>query len=108
MSETPPRISFEKLAYASEMLKVLGHPLRLRIAELLDAQSELPVNALVSETGEPQPTVSQHLTIMKLRGVLKARRQGGQVFYALAHSQVRKVLDCVRTCDVDPDRKEGR
>lgn len=104
MSHQP--IPFEKLAYASEMLKVLGHPLRLRIVEILDAQGELSVNGLVAQTGEPQPTVSQHLTTMKLRGVLKARRQGGRIFYALAHQQVRKVLECVRNCDVDPDGKE--
>lgn len=105
-----PEISFEKLAYASEMLKVLGHPLRLRIVELLDTRGELSVGELVTLTGEAQPTVSQHLTTMKLRGVLVSRRQGGQMFYSIAHVQVRKVLDCVRTCEVDPhgDRAPGQ
>lgn len=76
------------------------------LAELLDAQGELPVNALVAATREPQPTVSQHLTSMKLRGLLKARRQGGQMFYSIGHQRVPKVLDRVRNCDVDPDGKE--
>lgn len=106
MSE-PRQISFEKLAYASEMLRVLGHPVRLRLVELLDLAEagEMPVGDLVQATGVAQPTVSQHLNAMRIRGLLKSRKQGGQVFYALAHAQVRKVLDCVRDCDIDIEER---
>lgn len=103
----PRQIPFEKLAYASEMLRVLGHPVRLRLVELIDlAGEEMSVGALVHATGEPQPTVSQHLNAMRLRGMVKSRRQGGQVFYSLAHDQVRRVLECVRGCDIDFSGKE--
>lgn len=103
----PRQIPFEKLAYASEMLRVLSHPVRLRLVELLDLveEGEMPVGDLVQATRVPQPTVSQHLNAMRIRGLLKSRRQGGQVFYALAHPQVRKVLDCVRDCDFEFTQK---
>lgn len=88
------------------MLRVLGHPVRLRIVELLDlAGEEMHVGALVEATGVAQPAVSQHLNAMRIRGLLKSRRHGGHVLYSLAHDQVRKVLDCVRDCDIDFPQK---
>ncbi|HLV01562.1 MAG TPA: metalloregulator ArsR/SmtB family transcription factor [Acidobacteriota bacterium] len=78
------------------MLKVLGHPVRLRIVEELDREGELPVRNIVERVGELQGSVSQHLTRMKALGLLQSRREGTSVFYSIAEPQVSRVLDCVR------------
>ena len=66
------------------MLKCVGHPVRLRIVELLEAHGELAVHELQDELGIAQPIVSQHLTKMKALGLLRAQR---------------KLLECIRSCD---------
>ena len=92
------RLNAEVLEFASAMLKLLGHPVRLRIVELLEAHETLCVSQIVQELGEPQPTISQHLNALKLRGLLASQRREGQVFYRIAHPQIGKMLDCIRGC----------
>ncbi|MEW6282546.1 MAG: metalloregulator ArsR/SmtB family transcription factor [Candidatus Eremiobacterota bacterium] len=92
------RIDSRKVAYAAEMLRVMGHPVRLRIVELLEGHGELPAGAFHAALEEPQPTVSQHLNKMRALGLLKARREGGQVLYSVAQTQLFKLLQCVREC----------
>ena len=89
-----PRI----LDYACAMLKLLGHPVRLRIVELLDVRESLSVNQIVSQLQEPQPTISQHLNALKARGLLASQRREGQVFYRIAQPQISKLLECIRSC----------
>lgn len=86
----------KQVQHASQMLKVLGHPVRLRIVEELDREGELPVRNIVERVGELQGSVSQHLTRMKALGLLQSRREGTSVFYSIAEPQVSRVLDCVR------------
>jgi len=86
----------KQVEFASQMLKVLGHPVRLRIVEELDREGELPVRNIVERVGELQGSVSQHLTRMKALGLLQSRREGTSVFYSIAEPQVSRVLDCVR------------
>jgi DNA-binding transcriptional ArsR family regulator len=89
----------EVLARAAEIIKLLGHPLRLKILEVLEAG-----DATVSEIQEvlevPQATVSQQLA--KLRGldVVTAKRDGVNVVYSLAEAKVPRILNCIRECDI--------
>ena len=80
------------------MLKLMGHPVRLRIVELLENHAELAAGAFHEELDEPQPTVSQHLNKMRTLGLLSARREAGQVLYSVAQPQLFKLLQCVRDC----------
>jgi ArsR family transcriptional regulator len=88
----------EKLMYAAEMLRVMGHPVRLQIVVLLEQCSELPAGAIQEQLREPQPTVSQHLGKMRSLGLLKSRRSRGQVLYSVAQPQLFQLLNCVRNC----------
>ncbi|MCE7869438.1 transcriptional regulator [bacterium CPR1] len=93
-------LSDEKLNYAAEMLRLMGHAVRLRIIELLEQHGELPAGAFHQRLDELQPTVSQHLNKMRALGLLRARRQAGQVFYSVAQPQLLKLLQCVRDCEL--------
>lgn len=106
--KTAAPLSDDKLDYAAEMLRLMGHAVRLRIVELLEQHGELPAGAFHQRLDEPQPTVSQHLNKMRALGLLRARRRAGQVFYSVAQTQLFKLLQCVRDCEVFSDDRSGR
>lgn len=94
----PEPISAELVEFAANMLKTVGHPVRLRIVELLEKLGEAPVNRIQEELQLSQPVVSQHLTKMKALGLLRAQRKGGLMFYSVSLQQLYKLLDCIRSC----------
>ena len=79
-----------------DTLRVLAHPQRLRIVELLQGATEAPVHAIVSRLGAPQAAVSQHLNHMRRAGLLRGARRGKEVWYGIAEPSAVTVLDCIR------------
>ncbi len=80
----------------SEILKVLGHPVRLKIAARLAEGTECNVNAMVENLGVPQSTVSQHLGVLKSRGIINSRKRGVQTCYYMADERVKKIIDALK------------
>jgi len=87
------------LARASRVIRVVGHPLRLRLLELLE-EGERNVTDLVRGSGAGQATVSQQLKILRAEGVVGDRRDGPRVFYRITEPKVTRILDCIRECDL--------
>jgi DNA-binding transcriptional ArsR family regulator len=73
-------------------LQTLGDPTRLRILSALELVC-VPVSAIVTATGLPQPTVSHHLRILADRGLVRGARQGTRIYYCLEDETV---MDAVR------------
>jgi ArsR family transcriptional regulator len=86
------------LAEAAEMVRVLGHPVRLRIVELLEP-GEQTVTQLQASLDAPQALVSQQLARMRAAGIVAGRRSGSNVWYAIADPRVVRMLDCLRHCE---------
>ena len=80
--------------HVAEVLKAVGHPVRLRIVELLEG-GEKCVGDIVKAVGGKQAVTSQHLNLMKDKGVLSSRRDGAKVYYRIANTNVIKLLHCV-------------
>jgi ArsR family transcriptional regulator len=91
------RLTVEALERAAETLKMLAHPQRLRIIEILEHEQEVPVHALIEETGFPQAVVSQHLNQMRRIGLLSARRQGKEMWYSITDPRALSILNCICT-----------
>jgi ArsR family transcriptional regulator len=72
-------------------LKVLAHPLRLRILELL-RQGEQSVGQFAQTLSMDQPTVSRHLGILKQGGLVAARQDGASVFYRIQNEETVQLL----------------
>lgn len=89
------------LERASRVIRVVGHPLRLRLLELLEG-GERNVTELVQASGIGQAMVSQQLKILRAEGVVGDRRDGTRVFYRITEPKVSRILDCIRECDI-PD-----
>jgi ArsR family transcriptional regulator len=87
----------ESLEKAAATLKMLAHPQRLRLIEILECEDEMPVNGLVEETGFPQAVVSQHLNLMRRSGLLSATRYGKQMCYRIIDPRPLSILNCICT-----------
>lgn len=91
----------DKVEFATAMFKLLGHPLRLRLVELLDVHGEKTVNDLAELTEQAQSAVSLYLNRLKGSGLLKSRRDGNQTYYSVAEPKLRTLLNCLRECPLD-------
>jgi ArsR family transcriptional regulator len=88
---------------ASEVIKMLGHPLRLRLVEALE-RGEQTVSGLAGALRAEQAIVSQQLIKLRGRGIVDCRRVGVNVYYGIRNRRVLKILDCIRGCRVDDFR----
>ena len=79
--------------YASEaeVLKILGHPIRLKIVAGLCTQ-ECNVKHIWECLGLPQATVSQHLALLKNKGIIVGKREGVEVHYSVTHPLAKKLI----------------
>ena len=75
----------------SALLKAIGHPTRLRILERI-AERELCVSDLEDALGLRQPNVSQHLAVLRDRGLVIAERRGNMTCYYLADPRIAEVI----------------
>jgi ArsR family transcriptional regulator, virulence genes transcriptional regulator len=81
--------------HQADICKTLADPKRLMILhELRD--SEASVGQLVSSLGLPQSNVSQHLAILRERGIVTTRREGTTIYYSLANPKIGEACDLVR------------
>jgi len=91
------KLKVESLERAAETLKLLAHPQRLRLIEILERETEVPVHILVEETEFPQAVVSQHLNQMRRSGLLTAERRGKEMWYSICDPRALSILNCICT-----------
>lgn len=89
-------LSVELLARMAETLKLLAHPRRLKIVEILDVKGPSPVHVVADELGLPQAATSQHLNQMKRVGLINADRKGKEVWYSVEDPRALTILGCIR------------
>ena len=70
-------------------MKALGHPVRLGIAMRLAAEPETCACDFADVFGVSQPTISQHLRVLREAGLVTTRRRGTQICYSLDPRAVR-------------------
>lgn len=75
----------------AEILKVIAHPVRLCIIKgLMD--EECNVTTMQECLGLPQSTISQHLSILRNRGIIKGHRKGLEVKYTVINEIVKQII----------------
>ncbi|MBJ7470506.1 MAG: winged helix-turn-helix transcriptional regulator [Solirubrobacteraceae bacterium] len=79
----------------ADFFKLLGHPARVRILELLQ-DGERTVGDLQQELGLDSGGTSQHLGAMRRQGILESRRQGTSVFYRVRDPRISQLLVIAR------------
>lgn len=78
----------------AEVMKAVAHPARLQIIELLEKREEC-VGDIVKAVGGKQAITSQHLNMMRDKGVLSCRRDGTKVYYRIENRNVTRLLNCI-------------
>jgi DNA-binding transcriptional ArsR family regulator len=84
----------------AEFFKALGHPLRIRVLELLTG-GDHSVSDLLEHVSVEQPYLSQQLGVLRRAGFVVARREGSNVVYALADPRIADLLAVSRQMLLD-------
>jgi DNA-binding transcriptional ArsR family regulator len=87
-------MSDDALELVARRFAVLAEPMRLRLVQAL-FEGEKNVNALVEATGGTQANISRHLQTLTQDHVLSRRKEGLQVFYAIADPSIFKLCELV-------------
>jgi DNA-binding transcriptional ArsR family regulator len=89
-------IEMAALEQAAECLKTLAHPHRLRICEML-LQGEFTVGELAEACEIKSHVASEHLRLMKDRGLLDCDRRGRRIYYRIIESGLAALMGCVES-----------
>ncbi len=82
------------LGQAAECLRVLAHPHRLRMIQML-LQGDHPVGELAEACELPTAMASEHLRLMQRCGFLASEKDGRKVYYRVIEPHLRSILKCI-------------
>jgi ArsR family transcriptional regulator len=85
----------EDIQQAALAIKAIAHPLRLKILCVLGDQ-EISVQDIVEQVGTSQSNISQHLAILRDKGVLATRKDANRVFYRIGDLRTLKLVGMMR------------
>lgn len=85
----------EDIQQAAQAMKAIAHPLRLKILCVL-GDREVSVQDIVEQVGTSQSNISQHLAILRDKGVLATRKDANRVYYRIGDLRTLKLVGMVR------------
>ena len=85
----------EDIEQAARAMKAISHPLRLKILCVLSDQ-EVSVQEIVEAVGTSQSNISQHLSILRDKGILRTRKDANKVFYAVSDKRTLQLIAMMR------------
>lgn len=104
MTETP-KVDMTVYELQAEISKTLANPIRLAILHSL-RDKEKTVNELAMLLGVRQSNLSQHLAVLRQRGIVKTRKQGASIFYRVFNPKINQACDIVREVLMDQLRQK--
>ena len=75
----------------AELFRTLGHPVRIRVLELL-SERDMAVHELLADIAIEASALSQQLAVLRRTGLVRQRREGGEVVYSLLVDGTRELL----------------
>ena len=92
----------EDIERAAQSMKAMAHPLRLKILCTLGGQ-EVSVQEIVELVGTSQSNISQHLAILRDKGILSSRKDANRVYYKVGDDRTLRLIGMMRDvfCTVD-------
>ena len=85
----------EDIERASRSLKAMSHPLRLKILCML-GDREASVQDIVEQVGTSQSNISQHLAILRDKGILTCRKDANRVYYRVGDARTLRLISMMR------------
>ncbi len=91
----------------SDVCKTLASPKRIEILNALK-EGEKTVSELVEILGVPKANVSQHLAVMRHKGILRSRREGINIYYSVSNKKVIDACILMREVLMDQMKEKGK
>ena len=85
----------EDIDRAARSLKAMSHPLRLKILCTLGS-NEVSVQDIVDKVGTSQSNISQHLAILRDKGILTTRKDANRVYYRVGDNRTLQLIGKMR------------
>lgn len=85
----------EDIQQAAQAIRAIAHPLRLKILCVL-GDREISVQDIVEQVGTSQSNISQHLAILRAKGVLATRKDANRVYYRIDDLRTLKLIGMMR------------
>ena len=82
--------------FKAELFRTLANPVRIRILEVLRAAGSLTVREIQQQVGVEPSNVSQHLALLRGRGLVTTRREATSIWYSVAEPELFGMLDAAR------------
>jgi len=99
MSDTSQSIALiqhdEDIERAARSMKAMSHPLRLKILCTL-GENEASVQDIVQKVGTSQSNISQHLAILRDKGILSSRKDANRVYYRVSDARTLRLISMMR------------
>lgn len=100
MNTIDKSLTRDQLVKVAKILKIIAHPVKLEILQVLRISEKLDVTSLCREIGAECEIsmMSHHLAKLRDNGVVKSEKHGKQVFYSMADKTILKLFDCMHQC----------
>src|SRR5262245_11535122 len=85
----------EQIERMARAMRAVAHPLRLKILCVL-GEHELSVQDIVEAVGTSQSNVSQHLAILREKGILSPRKNANRVYYSVSDQRTLHLIATMR------------
>ena len=92
------RIQADKLNSAISMLKVIAHPVRLAIVDLLTENKRMTVLEIQEALQLEQAIASQQITLMEDKGVLLSEKVSRNKYVSLRFPKMKNIINCLENC----------
>jgi ArsR family transcriptional regulator len=103
-----PKISNQLEKDLVQVFKLLPDETRLRVIMYLLREGELHVTALCEKLGQSQPAVSHHLALLRVAGLIEARRDGKHNYYSVRSRHFHRIMQELFKSISDPGKEELR
>ena len=96
------QLDADQVTRVAEILKTIGHPVRLEILEALEEKEPLSVSEIQERINlvTEQSLLSHHLIKMRDRGILSCEKNGMNVMYRLKDRHILNIFDCMQECSL--------
>jgi DNA-binding transcriptional ArsR family regulator len=92
--KSPPLVSLEALGQAAECLKILAHPHRLRMVQML-LRGRYTVGELAEACEIPSAMASEHLRLMQRCGFMVSEKEGRKAYYQITEPHLANIMACI-------------
>lgn len=89
-------MSWDDLSATAEYLRVLAHPVRLRVVDIL-LKGRFTVGEIAEMCDVPSNVASEHLRLLQRCGLLESDRDGRRIFYRVAEGHLNEMMSCIKS-----------